>query len=888
IIWYFDAVWPWQPGVPKPFYFFLKGCWWKCGKEAEESDVDEKELSSGFFEEEPSDASKGVVMKNLSKEFHTGLTSKLAVNNVSLNIYEGQITALLGHNGAGKTTTINILTGMYAPTSGSALINDLDILKEKYKIRRSLGVCPQHNVLYDSLTVEEHLRIYAAIKGIAWKDLKSEVTPILDILRLTEKRDVLAKDLSAGMMRKLNLGIALVGGSKILFLDEPTTGMDVEVKRSVWDALLEMRRDRTIILTTHQMEEADTLGDRIAIMAGGEIQCYGSPMFLKNRFGIGYQLHIVKDESLKLKTISSLVVKHIPEAKVTDETEEEVSFHLTPDTDSEFGSLFEELEEKKAKFGVTVTTMEDVFLKIAEISGKKYGHVDQEMEKEETEDVYGNLSTYRLNESLFRPYLFSFSALMTKRFHYFKRHWSILLAQLVLPFLLTCFCLFIVRSDIATFATEFNPLELDIHAEYGNTDGFYYGDKPATTALTEAYKSVLESNGVSVVNVTDPLQHVLDYGKKNIAKYLKNLLVGGTIDQDGNGNLNLTAWFNGEPYHTAPMSLLLMHTALLQKVTNSGEIALTNAPLPERNRVTFKAPAKPRIAAAVLVPLTFAFLTASFALLPIHERATKAKLLQLMCGVPGVLYWTTMFLWDYLVHCVVCILLIIPYAVLVHYAFFGIHSEAMGTALLLMLLYGVSSIPFSYLFSLLFRKGNTGFFAVIGTCIIVGSICIVMVTLLVSGEPFQRRTKIDAATWVLRIFPTFSLTIGMSNLYGIAFDNALCEGLSQETLTMTCNESSIDKRNPLFGCCKVPVATRLLPAVRRVDRPTDRSGDADPLRPTEGPQRVRRQGESEETDQGDRSEGGRRQADSLLQWRQQEKTELCHGSDWIPSYDTTG
>ncbi|XP_055936833.1 phospholipid-transporting ATPase ABCA1-like [Argiope bruennichi] len=802
IIWYVGAVWPWQPGVPKPFYFFLLGCWRrKRGKEGvEESDFIEKKHSSEFFEEEPTDLPKGIVIKNLSKKFHTGLTSKLAVNNVSLNVYEGQITVLLGHNGAGKTTTINMLTGIHAPTSGSALVNNLDILKEKSKIRRSLGVCPQHNVLFDTITVEEHLRIYAAMKGTPWKNIQSEVNPVLDILKLTHKRKVLAKNLSIGMKKKLNLGMALVGGSKILLLDEPTVFMDVEVKRSVWNALMELKQERTIILTTNQMEEADAVADRIAIIAGGELQCYGSPMFLKSKFGIGYQLHIVKDESLK--NISSLVTKNIPEAIVTNETAEEVSFHLTETTESEFANLFEKLEEKKVKFGVTVTTMEDVFLKIAEISGKKYGHVDEEVENVETEDVYGDSSTVKLNEHPLRPYLLSFSALLLKRFQYFKRHWSVLVAQLALPFILMCFCLSMIRSNISKFATDYDPLKLDISSVYGDTDGFYYGEKPGTAALTKAYKNVFISNNIRLENVSDPVKYVLDYGKGDIAKYLKRLMVGGTIDEDSNRNLNLTAWFNGEPYHAAPLSLILMHTALLLKVTNSGVIDLTNAPLPERNWVTFEAPAAPRVVAAVFVPLTFAFLTASFALLPIHERATKAKLLQLMCGVPSALYWSAMFFWDFMIHCVVCLLLIIPYAIFVHYAFFGIHSNAIGTAFLLMLLYGVSAIPFSYLCSLLFRKGNSGFFAVIGICIIIGSISIVMITLLVSENPTQDNIKVDKTNWAFRVFPMFSLTIGMSNLHGLAFDNALCESLSPEVLAMSCNQSTIDSRNPVFGCCE--------------------------------------------------------------------------------------
>ncbi|GBM80108.1 ATP-binding cassette sub-family A member 3 [Araneus ventricosus] len=371
-IWYFDAVWPWQPGVPKPFYFLFTKNYW-CGDKAANSE-DGIEIMGGdsgsdFFEVEPSGMYPGVVIKNLSKDFRSGITSKLAVNNVSLKIYQGQITALLGHNGAGKTTTINILTGLFTPTSGTASINGFDILRETANARGGFGVCPQHNVLYDTLTVEEHLRIYAALKGVRWSQLTNEATQVLDIIKLTDKRHELVKNLSGGMKRKLSLGIAIVGGSKVLFLDEPTSGMDVEARRGVWDALLEIRRERTVILTTHYMEEADILGDRIAIMADGEIQCCGSPMFLKQKFGTGYHLHVVKDQNFNMQGLTSLLKKYVPEVTVENELEKDISFRMSSTTGNEFGDMFEELEGHKNKlgvisFGITITTMEDVFLNL--------------------------------------------------------------------------------------------------------------------------------------------------------------------------------------------------------------------------------------------------------------------------------------------------------------------------------------------------------------------------------------------------------------------------------------------------------------------------------------------------------------------------------------------
>ncbi|GBM64814.1 hypothetical protein AVEN_75400-1 [Araneus ventricosus] len=143
--------------------------------------------------------------------------------------------------------------------------------------------------------------------------------------------------------------------------------------------------------------------------------------------------------------------------------------------------------------------------------------------------------------------------------------------------------------------------------------------------------------------------------------------------------MNLTAWYNGEPYHAAPMSLLLAHTALLRNVTDTGSITLTNAPLPVLKVMYTNAQgAMARILAAIFIPLAFAYVSACFVLLPVHERTTKAKLLQLMNGISATMYWGAMFLWDYLVFFIISILFIIPYAIFADLEFFGKYSESIG------------------------------------------------------------------------------------------------------------------------------------------------------------------------------------------------------------------
>ncbi|XP_033117050.1 phospholipid-transporting ATPase ABCA1-like isoform X2 [Anneissia japonica] len=297
LVWYIEAVFPGQYGMPRDWYFpFTKSYWF--GKSANIDNSDACELGRisdddpTIFERDPEHLKLGVSIRNLVKVYKLG--KKTAVDGLNLNFYEDQITSFLGHNGAGKTTTMSILTGLFPPTSGSAYIYGKDVRKEIDEIRRSLGTCPQHNVLFDDMSVIEHLWFYARLKGASDKDVLIEMEQILEDIGLPHKRHELSKNLSGGMKRKLSIAMAFVAGSRTVVLDEPTAGVDPYARREIWDLLSKYRKGRTIIMSTHHMDEADILGDRIAIISQGKLCCCGTSLFLKSRFGQGYYLVLAK------------------------------------------------------------------------------------------------------------------------------------------------------------------------------------------------------------------------------------------------------------------------------------------------------------------------------------------------------------------------------------------------------------------------------------------------------------------------------------------------------------------------------------------------------------------------------------------------------------------
>ncbi|TYZ67280.1 hypothetical protein PybrP1_002795 [[Pythium] brassicae (nom. inval.)] len=418
--WYLEQVLPQQYGVRKPLNFFLKphergdtasllphslenvvtprdgGVYvqFKDDNDAHAPDrvaLEQRDLSEGSVEpvsaallaQEASGAC--LQLRGLRKVFKaTGGEEHVAVEGLTLAMYEGQITALLGHNGAGKTTTIAMLTGLFPPTSGDATLHGRSIRRDFDDLRRVIGVCPQHDVLFQELTVEEHLQLFGTMKRVAPARLQREVDAMVEDVGLTDARHVRAKHLSGGQKRKLSVALAFIGDSKLVFLDEPTSGMDPYSRRFTWNLLQKNRAGRVIVLTTHFMDEADILGDRIAILADGRLCCAGSSLFLKSRYGAGYNLTLIKaggggsgggaadgaGSSCDVSAVGALLRRFVPGAKCLSDFGSEVVFQLPTASSSAFPAMLEALDAAMAplhvaQYGISVTTLEEVFLRIS-------------------------------------------------------------------------------------------------------------------------------------------------------------------------------------------------------------------------------------------------------------------------------------------------------------------------------------------------------------------------------------------------------------------------------------------------------------------------------------------------------------------------------------------
>ena len=214
---------------------------------------------------------------NLTKKYK----DKLAVNNLNLQINKGELFSLLGVNGAGKTTTIKMLSGLILPTSGNIKINNMDLKKETFKIKELLNVSPQETAVAPNLTVKENLDFMAGVYQIKNKDKK--INELIKLFKLEEYTNKKTKKLSGGTMRRVSIAISLINDPQILFLDEPTLGLDVLARKELWKIINELKGKITIILTTHYMEEAQNLSDRIGIMSNGSLIDIDTPKALMKK-----------------------------------------------------------------------------------------------------------------------------------------------------------------------------------------------------------------------------------------------------------------------------------------------------------------------------------------------------------------------------------------------------------------------------------------------------------------------------------------------------------------------------------------------------------------------------------------------------------------------------
>ncbi|XP_032957644.1 ATP-binding cassette sub-family A member 3 [Rhinolophus ferrumequinum] len=811
VTWYVETVFPGQYGMPQPWFFFLTRSYWfgqsSISKEEEEMKHYGR-TQSKYFEAEPVTRVADIQIEHLYKEFG----NKVAVNNMSMNLYKGQITVLLGENGAGKTTTLSVLTGCSPPTRGEAYINGYAVSKHRVDVRKHMGFCPQQNWLFGDLTLSEHLYFYSMVKGKCQKIYPMEIDHMLFTFNLQEKRDTFSELLSGGMKRKLSLMIALIGGTKVVILDEPTTGMDPVSRRATWSLLQEYKQDRTILLTTHYMDEADVLGDRIAIMVKGALQCCGSSFFLKQIYGAAYHIVLETDPQCDVGKIVAVIQSHVPDATLEKYTRTELSFILPKEYAYRFKDLLNDLKQDHKELGIaacdaSVTTMEEVFLKVHEQAHSQvdiqpiesFSFMSQKMRQDMGQNMimsrsYQTSIFSRLNEIAtikfntgFPLYCQQFRSMFIKRALFSWRNWKLVLLQILITLAVTVYLLIDKNSK-----SDMPARDMDL-SQYGRTIVPYSvsGNSDLALKLIKNLNIFLKLQNQELRKVQGNVaKHILEN-----QEYRFSSIIALAIKVENNRTV-VTILFNNEAYHSAATSLAVLDSVLFMSLSGpTASIKVSNKPQPLHHYGSHFVPMK---ALHIVLVLAFgmAIMFGGFGFQTVMERTTKAKHIQFVSGACVLTYWLSALLCDLICFSILCCLFLGVFKYCeVDYLVEDYHFL---DTMMIFMLYGWSVVPLMYLGSFLFSSSAAAFvkltlFNYVSTSI---SIVIDRITRLGALElPASVKTFTDN---VLRTLPSYNFAMSVSRFFDDRVIKKLCS-LEFQNVYTNCSKTLLENNIYSFG-----------------------------------------------------------------------------------------
>ncbi|CAG0901360.1 unnamed protein product [Darwinula stevensoni] len=623
---------------------------------------------------------------------------------------------------------------------------------------------------------------------------------------------------------------------QVVILDEPTSGLDREARRIICDILQEEKRDRTILLTTHDMEEADVLGDRIAIMAHGRLQCFGSSMFLKKHYGSGYTLKVTRTPDFQEQEVLSLLQKSCPEAELKSSPGSEASYRLPSSMAQVFPFVLETLEKSKAQLGIgsfciSVTTLEDVFLRVGEgadadggIKQSRTGHTDiHHASTSRLIAMYGKKRSISL-------FVLQFKALLTKKLIYISRKWKLMIVLAIILLGLALGAQFFVKAFTAS-NPMFNTLDMKVDI-YGNTFVPYEVLPGLDDKLMKCFLDGLP--GISSPETSmgqNFLQYLLKIGTEDWLKYQSQYVIGGSLSRKErmiNWTQTFTAFYQTAPLHSSGIAVNHMSDAMAKFILGREHSILAyNQPLPDSFRGTlddaissFQEKTSDRLwegsdesTASALTFATFLCLgmslfASSFALFPAEENESTAKQLQLMTGVRPEWYWVANLMGDGVVFLVVSAFVVGIMGGVDADDIFADSYGGLGSLVCLLLMYGFAALPFAYVFSFGFKNSGAAFtvHALVNT-FLGASLLTVGLLYEYDSRTFPGIRKALGSGFPLivkapgSLFPLFGFGHGIVNLIHLANNNGRCEAIGYNVRSFLCSTPNLTEYATLSVCC---------------------------------------------------------------------------------------
>ncbi|XP_032310895.1 phospholipid-transporting ATPase ABCA3 isoform X2 [Drosophila ananassae] len=672
---YLGCVFPGPGGLKRPFFFFLDPKTYQKRQRNE-------------YTTAPRGA-QAIIITELCKKFRTGNRETIISDNLNMTINNKEITVLLGHNGAGKTTMMNMIMGLVPKDSGKIIVcSERDVASYRHLI----GFCPQHSVFMSYMTCHQHLEFFAQLRGASRREASEWADTKLIKLGLGGKRDEFGRNLSGGMKRRLSLGIAIAGNTKIVILDEPSSGLDINSRRDLWDILLLLRKEKAILVTTHYMEEAEVLGDTICILANGRLQCSGAPLELKRRSDIGYRLKLeVNDFTFRENEIMQLIHSYVPTARVLNVVKPTVYVCLPYAYKSTFHEMLHKLEMKATSLGIstismTDTSLEDVFLKCAGEQDQVDTPDGSRTDAPLLSAPYKRLPSQHIAPSLWQLWL----AVFYKKWTFLRNEWLYSLIMLSIPVVCDLGALFTMHAMSVVEYEESLPLKLSQMQSgivYIHNPKLYYPD------VEQQIRRQIELNGLMAKTMetrgnNDVKNESLDLQRENLADFLQNVV--GIIDMDRSTEDSpaLEIFFSGNRYHSSVDLLNLVDSSMLKLSRPESDIDTTYVPI--RRFVSEVSPTRLEYY-AVIVSVGMFFFMFYFISLPFREYANGFRQLQTMSRFT---FWFSTFAFDVLVLTFVCSILMLLQQLLMPPELYS--TPELRVIVMSIFFYGCSYLPILY------------------------------------------------------------------------------------------------------------------------------------------------------------------------------------------------
>ncbi|KAH7970138.1 hypothetical protein HPB49_000075 [Dermacentor silvarum] len=827
LIWYTDNIIPWGPGIHKPPWFpFLRSYW--LPQPARNVRI-RQSADPTLFESDPQDVNPAIQVISLKKFYRNFL-----LQHINLKIYRHQITVLTGPAGSGKSTMIKMITGLVPPSSGVIIVDNYDVVLHTEEARERIAYCPADNVLFDELTVEEHLIFFAMLKGLSTSRIRLEINLLLTDIQMSAYLSYRPSTMSDGMKRLLCVAITLLVASKckIMIFDEPTATMDPHSQREVWELLLKARRHCCILLTTQNLREADVLGDKVGIMNKGLLWCTGSPGFLRERFRAGYNIRIAKEPGCDTAAVESLLRRHIAHAVVKNDSNTEAEFAMGANPGNRrLTAMFKELdrERRNLKIGamsVAMSSLDEVLDKVVHDPTFQSGIETGTPVHTENEPVYK-----ATKEPDSRTCARQLAWLLKKRFYIWLRDWHPPVVRWVVPV-----CVLLLATHLQRLFSEDDFVSSDFYK-----DRLQYTIRALHVPSPLNFISTNRSRGDPVVRHLRKLfaeedirsvyigsdhtsSRLLDYAEENPRIYNYRMLFGVVFM----ANRTPTLWYNGQCPHAAPLLVNLYHSALLRNITDhpAARFVLINHPYSnETGRHRGGADEKQdlqqvlqsklffagiplnadalvvEVLMGIFMPLALCFHAASFVVFPITEMCSEFKHLQLMTGVSGIVYWLSNFIFDTAL-AASCAFVFVPTICFSHR--YLRRPEYIAVLSVLFLAHGLSMVPFCYVVSTHFKDSSFGFSIMVIFIFFTGLVGALETVIVHFTLTVAEARLLSLVPWVLDILfrsvPTFTLTRGIAQLQRLKRENDICEA-GEEQLAIACRTIDLSHTISLKYCC---------------------------------------------------------------------------------------